>query len=151
MEYRVVRSILNDKAIYDIREVYISKKNKVEHISYIPIKCHGDTYIKIKDEVNLIIEAFSKPILDQSTINETGVEEMLIDNEHMEQVLNESNIVDMTVPEMYTTFIDLLSLTKGVVTEDLDPTAADTALIVALDSIFNYYKRIRPAMLDKLK
>ena len=61
--------IVNDNGFYTIREIYYNKNNRIEAISINPMHPSGTNPISIKEDINLMLKAFDKPILTIQEIN----------------------------------------------------------------------------------
>lgn len=77
--YRVIQqtyyslSIDNKKNIYyDIREVYYDSKGNIEGWDKECLEPFGETIKELKDKLNLMLEAFNKPILEETIDLFTG-------------------------------------------------------------------------------
>ena len=70
--YRVIKRTFKKLSqeelfFYYIHEAYYDKENRVNSISLNPLEPHGDTVEDLKKDLELMLEAFNKPILDFKT------------------------------------------------------------------------------------
>lgn len=69
-DYRIVRSKDN---IFSVREVYYNDDGNIEVWGENPESLESDILVALKTEVEYILKAFDKPVLDEETLKKEVV------------------------------------------------------------------------------
>jgi hypothetical protein len=62
--YRVLRKVHNGEEYFSIHEVFYDKNNNPNACSVEPVSAHGDTVWELKKDLELMIQALDKQVLD---------------------------------------------------------------------------------------
>jgi len=61
--YRIVEACEFDYSIFTVREVYYNDDGSIKSISETGITPYGETKGELREDINLMLKAFDKPVL----------------------------------------------------------------------------------------